>query len=378
MIAVLDSQPRRQGFTLIELVVVIAIIAVLIALLLPAVQAAREAARRSQCVNNLKQMALATHNFESTNGKFPDGVGPYPNLTSNGAGGGTRVGVQGLILGYLEQASLYGTFNLSIDMNSSAENDTARTQQVGAFLCPSDGKGFRSPSTRTYAAGTGFWGQSNYYGNNGATAAQAYNSPANGSYNPFPYQETNSGTLGIFNVSYNTSVLTATPVPLDYQKITSSTTLATIIDGTSNTAMFSEIKISSIVYPAPANVPNDPNEVYDPSTWNYPADNYVPSAACSGIPYNTRITYRGQQYYRGNIPALSYYNHTQTPNTRAMDCTDPAFTGSHIAARSYHSGGVNTSFCDGSVKFIKDTINLTVWRALGSRSGGEVVSADSY
>src|SRR6266581_2392753 len=113
--------PRKRGFTLIELLVVISIIAVLIALLLPAVQSAREAARRSQCVNNLKQIALGAHNFESTNSKFPDGIGPYPAV-----GGGTRLGVQGLILPYLEQSNLYGTFNFDRDMNSSAENDTAR------------------------------------------------------------------------------------------------------------------------------------------------------------------------------------------------------------------------------------------------------------
>src|ERR1051326_8659731 len=110
---------RHCGFTLIELLVVIAIISILIALLLPAVQAAREAARRAQCTNNLKQLGLAAHNFESTNGKFPDGIGPYPKSTP---GGGTRISVQGLILPFMEGSNLFATFNLDIEMNSTPEN----------------------------------------------------------------------------------------------------------------------------------------------------------------------------------------------------------------------------------------------------------------
>ncbi len=359
---------NRRGFTLIELLVVIAIIAVLIALLLPAVQSAREAARRIQCTNNLKQIGLAVHNFESTNSKFPDGIGPYPT-----SGGGTRLSVQGLILGFLEQSNLYGTFNLSIDMNSSAENDTARTQQISAFLCPSDARGGRSPGNRVYANSIGNLGQSNYYGNNGATAAQVFNT----STTLYPYSESNTATLGIFNVSIDsTAPVTDTS---KYRSVTSSTRLANITDGTSNTALFSEIRISMLPFPVPANVPGDPSTVYLPSSWSAPNDNYIPQPACSGIPYNTRITYRGQQYYRGNIPELAYYNHTMTPNTRQLDCGDVAyFSSSHIGARSYHPGGVNTAFCDGSVKFIKESVNIATWRALGTRAGGEVVSADSY
>ena len=303
---------RRRGFTLIELLVVIAIIAVLIALLLPAVQAAREAARRAQCVNNLKQLGLACANFESTNSKFPDGMGPYP-FNPAPLGGGTRVSVQGLILPYLEQSNLYSAINLTIDMNSTGDNDTARCQQISAFNCPSDGKGGRSPGSRVWGPSTGNIGQSNYYGNNGATAAQVYGSSAS----VFPYSETNNATLGIFNVTLDTSSPTPTasvPSP-NYRAVTSKTTIASITDGTSNTALFSEIKVSTLQYPVGANVPGDHSEVYLPSSWTPPGDNYVPQAACSGVPYNTRITYRGQEYYRGNIPELAYYNHTQTPNS---------------------------------------------------------------
>jgi len=365
----------RRAFTLIELLVVIAIIAVLIALLLPAVQAAREAARRAQCTNQLKQIGLAVHNFESTNSKFPDGMGPYPS-----PGGGTRVSVQGLILPYLEQSSTYATFNLTLDMNSTAQNDTARCQQLGTYLCPSDGKGFRSPGIRVNAASQGNLGQCNYYGSNGATASQVFNS----NQSDFPPNETNSATVGVFNVSLDTTrpLPTATNPNPNYGRVTSSVTIASIPDGTSNTAMFSEIRISGIGWSTagtPANVPGDPNEAYIPSSWAVPADNYNPPATCNGIPYNTRITYKGQQYYRGNIPELCYYNHTLTPNTRQfIDCGDSSFVAAHMAARSYHPGGVNVGFCDGSVRFIKDSIALTTWKAVGTRSGGEVVSSDSY
>ncbi|OJW22033.1 MAG: hypothetical protein BGO49_14755 [Planctomycetales bacterium 71-10] len=366
----------RRGFTLIELLVVIAIIAVLIALLLPAVQAAREAARRAQCVNNLKQIGLAVHNFESTNGEFPPGAGPAPVGDPTALGDGTRLSPQALILPYLEQSSLYATFNLQIEINSSAENDTARCQQISAYLCPSDGKGFRSPGTRVNSNSTGSLAQSNYYGSNGATAALFFNSASSA----FPTNETNSASLGVFNISVNvtTPKPTAANPSSDYRKVTSKVTISSITDGTSNTGLFSEIKISTMPFPVPANTPMDSRAVYLTGSWTAAPDNYIPNSACNGIPYSSRITYKGQQYYRGFIPELAYYNHTQTPNTRNMDCGDGAITASHMAARSYHSGGVNVAMCDGSVKFIKDSISLPTWQALGTRAGGEVVSADAY
>jgi prepilin-type N-terminal cleavage/methylation domain-containing protein len=146
----------RPAFTLIELLVVIAIIAVLIALLVPAVQKVRESANRSRCQNNLRQMALAAHNYESANNTFPPGGGPIPVGAYT-----SRASVQALILPYVEQASKYAQFDFTQDVNSGAGSASARLQDVPIYLCPSD------PSTARFAAG---FGRSNYFGNMGTNA----------------------------------------------------------------------------------------------------------------------------------------------------------------------------------------------------------------
>src|SRR5215216_6630500 len=133
----MDQRPARRsrpGFTLIELLVVIAIIAILIALLVPAVQKVREAAARTQCTNNLKQMGLAAHNYESSFKTLPPGAGPTP---LNTPAANSRASVQAVILAYVEQANVYNLFDLKQDVNAHANNASARIQQVPLFLCPS-------------------------------------------------------------------------------------------------------------------------------------------------------------------------------------------------------------------------------------------------
>ena len=362
---------RRDGFTLIELLVVIAIIAVLIALLLPAVQAAREAARRAQCTNNLKQMALAVLNFESTFSSFPAGIGPYPDAS----GGGGRANVLAQVLPYLEQASMYGAFNFRIDMNiygAGTPNDTAQTQIVSSYVCPSD------PSTVRFVLGGTPLGYTNYFVSLGNTAAMEAGSD-------YTFQEPNVNQLGVFNYAalnrtaaqYLDPPTNQNPNPA-YRKA-DGVRLAAITDGTSNTGMLSETKRSRSTANATAEIPiNDLINVY-----TYTGDfsgiaTYTPPADCGTFANQIRVRYRGQQYYR-NLPSDGYYSHTVPPNYKLWDCMNYAnYNQGHIAARSYHSGGVNFAACDGSVKFIKDSINMNTWRALGSRSGAEVISSDSY
>ncbi|WP_337176969.1 DUF1559 domain-containing protein [Paludisphaera sp.] len=352
------SIKKRPGFTLIELLVVIAIIAVLIALLLPAVQAAREAARRAQCVNNLKQMGLAAHNFESANGKFPDGQGPVPKVSGLAGTGFIRGSVLTMILPYLEQASTYSAFNLELDVHSHLENLTAQNQQVSAFLCPSDASAVRMTGNR------GQYGSNNYYGSIGATASQLFNTPT-------ATAETVTSRIGIFNIQMNlTGTLATNP---DFRKVMSTVTIASITDGTSNTAMFSETR-RGILAPVTGAI-LDKTIVRRSPTWTTPAGNFIPNSDCDAS-VTSPVNYRGLQYHRAT-QFLHVYTHTVPPNYRGYDCGDTVLNATHIAARSYHSGGVNVGMADGSVRFVKDSVNIDAWRALGTRANGEIISADA-
>jgi len=360
----MPKRPRRRGFTLIELLVVIAIIAVLIALLLPAVQSAREAARRAQCTNNLKQMGLALANAESATGAYLPGWGPYYNEPVLQAGTcGSRPNVLAQLLPYLELSNAYSAFNFEICINLygvGTANYTAQTQIVSAYVCPSD------PANTKFAD----MGYTNYVASLGATAGQRLGTGV-------ASWESNTARSGIFNITVDTAAPRVYPT---WQRAIP-VTVAAVTDGTSNTVAFSESNrsraaVAGSVGGILGGVPErDKANVYIISSdMNL---GLAPECTYLGPGYSTRIYYRGQQYYRGLV-MTGYFTTTLTPNSKLYDCGNTSYVAAHIAPRSYHSGGANAAFADGSVRFIKDSVNLQTWMALGTKAGGEVVSSDAY
>jgi prepilin-type N-terminal cleavage/methylation domain-containing protein/prepilin-type processing-associated H-X9-DG protein len=345
---------KRKAFTLIELLVVIAIIGILIALLLPAVQKVREAANRMKCTNGLKQMGLAVFNYESAFGTLPPGAGPLPTIQADPAND-SRASLQALILPYIEQSNKYNQFNFGYEVNSKPENLAARAQDVAIFLCPSD------PSTAAFTetGAPAAHGRSNYFGNAGANAYSG---------------NLDATTAGLFNFESNQKVK-------DKNGALISVRLAEITDGTSNTAMFAEVKRGN--YAGTGTRVDLWDAVY--FTFSGAQADLVPPSSCNTTIHALRYT--GLQYYR-NLMTTSVYTHTITPNSpTGGDCIDlggrpgdggALFLAAHIAARSYHPGGVNVGFADGSVHFIHDSIDLKTWRALGTRAGGETFDASQY
>jgi prepilin-type N-terminal cleavage/methylation domain-containing protein/prepilin-type processing-associated H-X9-DG protein len=372
---------RNRGFTLIELLVVIAIIAVLIGLLIPAVQKVREAANRIQCTNNLKQVGLAAHNYASANKHLPPGSGYLAPVTDPKNPPSSAPSILAIILPYMEQSNKYNQFDFNQDVNSATVNDAARRQDVPSYLCPSD------PSQGFINYGTGTYGRSNYYGNIGTTAE---------------IHSTEVARVGIFNFQWKPNKEADGSL-----RVRSAVRLTDITDGTSNTAMFSETRRSRVsegTWPVVDDAYN-PTNVYllpkndagwsDYTPMTGPLFNETnPAALIVGMTYRcnswdygptSRITYRGRQYYR-SLPEMETYTHTVPINYFGYDCGnipikgDPTddYTKAHIAARSYHPGGVNVCFADGSVTFISDQIDFKTWQALGTRSGDEILDSSQY
>jgi prepilin-type N-terminal cleavage/methylation domain-containing protein/prepilin-type processing-associated H-X9-DG protein len=328
----MSSRRDRTAFTLIELLVVIAIIAVLIALLLPAVQAAREAARRSQCVNNLKQICLAAMNYESSVGSLPPGT-KFQDW-------GTWVV---FILPYLEQGMMANSFNFMGDYNSwtpsnlrygGACNLTVTQAVIRTYECPSDQESAPLSGVQSF----------NYVANFGNTAMYE----ADGAIPGYP-ATLNTYSVGVLQ-TFNGFTYTGAP----YQDIIlGAIKLSAIRDGLSNTMLHSEC-VQGQDQTTPL--------VYD----------------LRGFVHWWEACYFGTAL----LPNATAPDQVLGPYCIAPYLTNPPCTpnlpNAIFAARSRHPAGVNVGMADGSVRFMKNSINLSVWQALGSTQGGEVISADSY
>ncbi len=354
----------KRGFTLIELLVVIAIIAVLIALLLPAVQAAREAARRAQCVNNLKQIGLALHNYHSANNVFPMGGSSAPRYAGAGApyDDWATWSAHAQMLNYMEQTAIYNAINFSWapegDGNTSGPiNGTAFNTVINSFGCPSDS----------------FWNKgniNNYYGSFGTTTEQPdYYKGWEGWTNP-----DRKGSTGMFAewISYG---------------------ISDCIDGTSNTVCFSEALCGNNIggtYRGNGLMPYGGTDPFLFDAFMNPTLVLQQLQACAQAfkPANAgNITSRRGFRWGEGIMGFTMFNVLQTPNDTTYQvnyCRTGCSPGCNMdsgfsaPASSNHSGGCNVMMTDGSVKFIKSSINRMTWWGLGTRGNGEVISADSY
>jgi prepilin-type N-terminal cleavage/methylation domain-containing protein/prepilin-type processing-associated H-X9-DG protein len=355
------------GFTLIELLVVIAIIAVLIALLLPAVQAAREAARRAQCVNNLKQIGLAMHNYHSANDCFPPGGLIMPATTGGGTLNNASLSAQGRLLAFGEQQALYNALNFSLpvqnDTYGGAVNSTVTMTRVALFLCPSD----IPPSWNIQATGTnGIAPGNNYFASLGSSLE-------------FDATQTGGPPNGVF------------------QYMGSPIGLASIIDGSSSTIAFGEWRtgtgnqtmitpatdiVFSGVFPAGPTQHNTPAMSAPNPTFVQTFPAWVRLCVSELATNRSAKTPILGQSWSNSLPANSLGNVLVPPNPPTGFCTTNGASSTaapgNYGLGSRHSGGANILSADGSVKFLKNSVNQSVVWSLGSRAQGEIISSDAY
>ncbi len=309
------SRTRTRGFTLIELLVVIAIIAILIALLLPAVQAAREAARRASCTNNLKQLGLGMHNYHQSLDTFPPGyITGTVAPVDNSPETGPGWGWGTMLLNQIEQVSVFNSVNFSLQITDPASR-TARTTTLNVYLCPS-------------SVGTGPVSLSNTSG----TVLISDLSPGQylGSAGQLEPEEFPSSNNGIF---YRNSRIG----------------LRDVTDGSSTTLMVGERS----------------RNVAD-ATWV----GVVPASRVC-----TKPTWTIQDCETANVLVLGHTG--PSPNQRWVDVPNYKGAGADDFW-SLHAGGCNFLFCDGSVRFIKESISPRIFSFLSTRSGGEVIDASSF
>jgi prepilin-type N-terminal cleavage/methylation domain-containing protein/prepilin-type processing-associated H-X9-DG protein len=364
----------RPAFTLIELLVVIAIIAVLISLLLPAVQSAREAARRAQCTNNLKQIGLALHNYESAAGAFPPSgestnFGPSPPKTQFIDGGWSSLA---RVLPFMEGGSSFNALNFNVDYNeATGMNMTGAGTVVSVFLCPS--------ATRQPDGGRdGFEPTNTVYSDPNSGITNGYGVA---DYGATCYTDIDpTGTITNYSIATPYRNKASRADGLLHQ---GKTRIAEITDGTSNT-----IAIGEDAGRDPRFISPYTESYYDgvnarPCIGTGPAGVGGPCTPPGAVTVTTN-----RRYWRWAEPDQSY-GVSGAPNNKARPMNEGTpwpttnFTGGNNAGAndelfSFHPGGVNILMGDGSVRFLKDTVNIVTLRGLVTLKGGEVLSADQY
>ncbi|MFO0912885.1 MAG: DUF1559 domain-containing protein [Pirellulales bacterium] len=318
---------RRSAFTLVELLVVIAIIGLLVALLLPAVQAARNAALRISCTNNVRQIGLALHNYSSAHQAFPPG-----NSTGTGVPAFKGISAHAHLLPFMEEVAIHNMINFDKAYDDPV-NAAALQAQVPSFLCPSDAD--QLP--------TELGGRNNYYCNQGTNIIFALPSTAADDPNkdmPKPN--------GVFFLGSK----------IDTKDIT---------DGTSKTAAFSEKRLGD----GSNAISTEGSDTFQPGTYPSTADEALRDCmACdSNDLAKQRVSNVGAPWLWAYHSTTMYW-HVAPPNTRS--CMFPPGR-IMTTASSSHGLGVNVVMCDGSVRFVDNGVDLAIWRAMGTRKSGEVV-----
>lgn len=349
---------HKSAFTLIEMLVSISVIALLSALLLPAVQSAREAARRMKCSSNFASVGIAVQNYVASHSHFPPG-----NISWNGGWKDCdpcvhlRYSMFSRILPYLEQSSLFDALNFDVSVSEPADpasdwgyplelaNLTVRLVTLDVLLCPSD----TTPQSR-WSAGT------NVRSNNGSLP------------NTYAYDNARlGGPAGVITV-YDDGT--------NHARHT--TSLASVTDGLSNTVLASEKLRGS-----EAAATFDPRRHYliyrEIETYTISSDRFKSHCLAPDAKYEGFEPRSGLAWILGEA-THSTYNHVSGINMAHGDCFSPGGGGTLVmsSARSQHPGGVNVGMADGSVRFVKNGISLEVWRALGSKAGGEPISNLEY